>query len=692
MTAVAILFASVIWYQAFRSVDPIQGLATWWLNTLAIQGPKAPLRDDLALVGVDLQSLTLEALWPEDIEASEPLQKIKNAPPGGWPWPRDVHAAAIRKLLEAGARAVFVDFVFSSAAEGDDALRELIAEYPGRIFLGATVEEREVRNVGRTAKITGPPASILPGEERFLSAIAVVNFFPGATDGIIRGFLPAVRTSRDGQLTYPTFSGRALQVRGVPFPDPLPRFSLPMLFTQRPGARQGPNRAFQPMPVYELFVEPLYQQNFVNTGAVKDKLVVYGPSAPTFQDFHPTPFGSMLGAELHLQAMNAALQNAILYEVPATIILASPWVAALLVLLLCRFLPHALFRLFVIAGIGGLFWLGASLLYAHAGWVINIMPALAAVLLTGISTFVVEIVVERLERARTQSFLERYVSKDVAKYLLENPEEFLSTQRKAVTCLFSDVRGFTTLTEQGDPDLLVEQLNEYLSEMVTLVHRHKGTLDKFIGDAVMAVWGHPYSQSVATDARNAVACALEMNARLRELNPGWAARGMNEWRIGIGVNSGEKVIVGNMGSEEKMELTVIGDAINLAARLESATKQYGADFLIGEETAFLLGDEFVLRPVDVIKVKGKDQPVEVHTVLGRREELGDETMTFLDQYRNALRDFKMMDFASAQAAFQQLSATHPDDYLCKMYAERSAAYLIEPPPDDWDGVTTMTSK
>ncbi len=685
MALSAFLVAAAVWFLVLHNYDPMRGLRTWWLNTLAVEGPKAFHRDDLALVGVDLQSLTLEGAWEDDIEASPALQKIRDAPPGGWPWPRDVHAEAVRRILAAGARAVVVDFVFSSSGEGDDALAQVIADHPGRVFLGATVEETEVRNLGKTAKITGPPESILDGPEAFLGGIAVVNFFPDRADGTIRGFLPYVRTTTDGRLRYPTFSGRAMELLRVPPPDPLPWESIPMLFAGGPGT-------FEPLPAYELFIDSLFERNYVATGVLRNKLVVYGPSAPTFQDFHPTPFGSMLGAELHLQAINAALEGAKLREVPNAFVLCVPWGAALLVLLLCRWVHHALMRLAVIALLGATIWFGAFIAYAEARWIVDITPALVTLAFAGVATFVVEIVVERLERARTRGFLERYVSKDVAKYLLERNEDILATTRKPVTILFSDVRGFTTLSEQSDAAQLVEQLNEYLTAMVAIVHRHKGTLDKFIGDAVMAVWGNLQTNGPEQDACHGVAAALEMHAELSRLNVGWKSRGMPELEIGIGVNSGDRVMVGNMGSNEKMELTVIGDAVNLAARLEGYTKFYHTGLLIGEETAFLLGDTFVLSPVDVIRVKGKEQPVEVHAVLGRTGEVSPDDLAHLDDYRNALRSFKGMEFVEAKVAFESVLTRWPDDPLARLYADRCDEFIQHPPADDWDGVTTFTSK
>jgi len=479
-------------------------------------------------------------------------------------------------------------------------------------------------------------------------------------------------------------------VKGKPLPEQVGGRSIPMLFTQAP--KEGVTSTYHIYPAYEILADAIYQSNFVAPGVFQDKIVLYGPTAPTFQDFHTTPFGSMLGPRLHLQAMNAALEQAHFRMLPMSVMVMTPWLSGLIILVLCRFVQRVMLRFTLICGLLGVAWMLAVTLYRQFNVMVDATPFVASLLVVGVGTLVVEIVFERLERARTRGFLERYVSKDVANYLLASPEDFLATNRKPVTCLFSDVRGFTTLTETGDPEELVLQLNEYLSAMVAIVHKYHGTLDKFIGDAVMAVWGHPQTKGVKQDAIHAVSCAVEMLEKLEELNIDWQLRGMNAWRIGVGINSGEKVIVGNMGSEEKMELTVIGDAINLAARLESATKQYGQTLLVGEKTAEHLDDLFVMRPADYMRVKGKAEPVEVFAVAGRAESVKPETRKRVELFQEAMRAYKQMEFAKAKSGFERVLEEDDEDELAKIYVERCAEYLINPPPADWDGVTTLTSK
>jgi len=349
------------------------------------------------------------------------------------------------------------------------------------------------------------------------------------------------------------------------------------------------------------------------------------------------------------------------------------------------------------------YWFLAKYLFEHAGVFIPtaapllILPVAAPLLVLFIGSVVVlsfDFLLERLDKARVRKTLERYVSKNVVKELLDNPQTFfnsLTGVRKPVTILFSDVRGFTTLTESADSAQLVKQLNEYFEEMVRLVFAHHGSLDKFIGDAVMAVWGNIVSESPAADAKRAVATALAMRKSLAQLNEDWKERGMLDLHIGIGVNHGE-VIVGNLGSTEKMELTVIGDAVNLASRLEGLTKEYHLDLLLGENVAKLVGDQYLLRLVDCVQVKGKTQPVDVFTVAGEGAGQTISLPLWLARYEEGVRRYRQREFASAAKLFEESLGRQPEDYLSQMYLARCRALIENPPGDDWNGVFVMTKK
>ena len=337
-------------------------------------------------------------------------------------------------------------------------------------------------------------------------------------------------------------------------------------------------------------------------------------------------------------------------------------------------------------------------MYDRWGVLVMVVPTLTAFLMSGLFGFGFTYTLERLEKRRTRRTLERYVSKNLVKEILENPGGYYSSMlgsRKPVTVLFSDIVGFTPMTERADPVVLVKQLNEYLSRMVAAVFENGGTLDKFIGDAVMAVWGNVSSRGIVEDAKAAVRTALAMRRELRKLNESWRPQGVEELAFGIGINHGEAVI-GNIGSyepHERLDPTVIGDAVNLASRLEALTREYRIDILIGASAADLVRDEFHVRPVDLVQVKGKTEPVDVFTLVGSRSEaLDPELSKWLESYDEGIKKFRGREFTAAKILFSQFLEFYPDDFLAKMYLERSLRYEAAPPDASWNAVEVFTTK
>jgi adenylate cyclase len=264
--------------------------------------------------------------------------------------------------------------------------------------------------------------------------------------------------------------------------------------------------------------------------------------------------------------------------------------------------------------------------------------------------------------------------------------------RVPVTILFSDLIGFTTLAEKADPEALVAQLNEHLSGMTSVIFSNGGTLDKFIGDAIMAVWGNVRSLGMAQDAKNCAHAALGMRRELRKLNEKWRGEGRMGLGMAIGINQGE-VIVGNIGSQERMDPTVIGDAVNLASRLESLTRVYGLDILVGASAAELVRDEVYLRSVARVQVKGKIKPADVFTFIGSHDEkLDPEFLKWLETYEEGLEKFRVRDFTEAKILFSRFLEFYPDDRLAKMYLERALEYEQAPPDEAWEAVEVFEKK
>ena len=421
-----------------------------------------------------------------------------------------------------------------------------------------------------------------------------------------------------------------------------------------------------------------------------------GPSAQVKHDVVDTPTSpTTSGPALHLQAMAAALGHEFLQPTPPEVGLGFVGAAGLIAWSLIVFLRRPLLCLGALVVITGAYLGAARLFYDEWGLLLLTVPVLSALLLSGLFSLGFEYALERLEKLRTRRTLERYVSKNLVKEVLENPDSYYSSLRGArvpVTILFSDLVGFTTLSERADPEALVTQLNEYLTQMTSVVFSSGGTLDKFIGDAIMAVWGNVCSFGVAQDAKNCARAALGMRRELQQLNEKWRDEGRMGLGMGIGINQGE-VIVGNIGSQEHMDPTVIGDSVNLASRLEGLTRIYGIDILVGVTAAELVRDEFHLRSIARVQVKGKTKPVDTFTLIGaRNEDVDSELLKWLESYEEGLEKFRARDFTEAKILFSRFLEFYPDDLLAKMYLDRALEYEQQPPDEAWDAVEVFKKK
>ncbi|PAX51120.1 GAF domain-containing protein [Brunnivagina elsteri] len=303
------------------------------------------------------------------------------------------------------------------------------------------------------------------------------------------------------------------------------------------------------------------------------------------------------------------------------------------------------------------------------------------------------VVLEDISREkRMKTTMYRYLTPHVAEQVMALGEDALMVgERKEVTILFSDIRGYTTLTENLGAAEVVSLLNQYFETMVEAVFNHEGTLDKFIGDALMAVFGAPLPLT-ENHAWKAVQAALEMRRRLEEFNQRRIIEQQPQIHIGIGLSSGE-VVSGNIGSHKRMDYTVIGDGVNLSSRLESITKEYGCDIVLSEFTYQLCSDRIWVRQLDKIRVKGKHQAVNIYELISdRTSPLDSNTQDFLSHYHAGRSALSSRNFKDAILCFEAAQAIRPHDHPLSIHLKRAHNYLLQPPPESWDGVWTMSSK
>ena len=298
---------------------------------------------------------------------------------------------------------------------------------------------------------------------------------------------------------------------------------------------------------------------------------------------------------------------------------------------------------------------------------------------------------ERRGRRFVQEALGRYTSDALVDWLVAHPEHLSLDwgEQREITVYFSDIAGFTSFSEVLEPKRLVALLNDYLTSMTDIVLDHGGTIDKYIGDAVMAFWGAPRPD--AEHARHAVRCAIAMRRRCEELRPRWQQEYGTTVIARAGLSSGQAV-VGNMGSRHKYNYTVMGDMVNLASRLEGANKPYGTVLMISETTYALVKDEVDVRELDFLAVKGKEKPVTVYEVLGEKGATDPTVAEAMRRYHEGLALYRAQKFDEAIAAFAGALTVRPDDSPSRMYVDRCKVFVKEPPGAGWDGVWHMKEK
>ena len=675
------LFAVLHWQQWFFA--RAEQAACDWLLTNSAARPSPP-HPRLAFLAIDEPTRALDTLFADDLEKSATLRLMKQ----GFPWNREVYAHILDRLAAAGARAVIFDLVFPAPREGDEAFRAALDRHGGRVVLGTNIVEREQQEGGGMSSLVLTAPALLPPPDG-PSWLGFVVVRPDA-DGLVRRI--SYRTTllefdgkppQDGMPEILSLAARGLAQAGLA--HRIPATHQPVMFRY---AEEIPPRS-----LHEIFVETQWAAPPYEGGAFfRDKIVLIGATGQSSEDRVQTPSGVKIGPEIHLSALNAALNNDFLRETSRLENLGLILGAGLVAWMLSAWLRRPLLRLLLLAVVVFTYQQAAQYLANEVGLVVILLSPLLALTTSGLTWAAWEQVLDRVERLRIRRTLERYVGQDVAHEVLDNPTTYLNSLtgvRKQVTVLFSDVRGFTTITEDTDPQELVTQLNEYFEAMVGIVFANQGTLDKFMGDGVMAHWGSIVSESPATDTHRAVMTVLQMRTALARLNAGWRARGIREMQVGFGVNHGDAV-VGNLGCEAKMEVSVIGDAVNLGSRLEGATKEYHLDFCLGEQAAALIRDEFILRSVDLIVVKGKTKPVAVFTVLGRRSPAASEP-PWLGRHEEAMQKYRAGDFSAAERAWQEVLAAAPGDDLARIFLARCDT-LQRDPPERWNGVFTMQSK
>ncbi|MGE5026972.1 MAG: CHASE2 domain-containing protein, partial [Betaproteobacteria bacterium] len=421
-------------------------------------------------------------------------------------------------------------------------------------------------------------------------------------------------------------------------------------------------------------------------------IVLVGTTAPGLMDLRSTPVGAAYpGVEVQANLIAGMLDRNIKQK--PGYMLGAELIEMLLVGLLLAFaLPLLSPVRASLAALGALLLvLGINLaLWQHANMV---MPLAAAVLMISM-LFMLSMsygfFVESQAKRQITGLFGQYVPPELVDEMSDNPGHFtMEGESREMTVLFSDVRGFTTISEGLSPKQLSRLMNEYLTPMTRIIHKHRGTIDKYIGDAIMAFWGAPLADP--DNARHAILAAMEMQEVLGTLREKFRADGWPELQIGIGINTGS-MSVGNMGSEFRMAYTVMGDSVNLASRLEGLTKQYGAGIIVGEITQRTLAQDFVFRELDRVRVKGKDEPVGIYEPLGQVGQVDKAVLDELKLFQQAIKLYRAQNWDLAEMQLLNLQQAAPECLLYPMYLERITYFREHPPGAEWDGAFVFHTK
>ncbi|PIR41555.1 MAG: hypothetical protein COV31_00395 [Candidatus Yanofskybacteria bacterium CG10_big_fil_rev_8_21_14_0_10_46_23] len=594
------------------------------------------------------------------------LQKI-----GQWPWPRVVFAQAINQLK--GAEVIGIDVNFKESSRlgqaDDSAFARAIANSTVPVVLSASLDAQ--------GRLEGPIGALVE-----VSRVGYTNLVT-SPDGLVR----RVQLAQGEQDSFGLLIAQA-EGQNSPVPDSYRNSSERINYNQK-------DSDFSKVSFVDLV------QGNIPTSFFEGKTVLIGATAADLQDFHQTPFGVASGVSIQAQIVEMISRGQFIREVSVSMNLLLVLLFSFGSALIIFYLKRGDWRLGLLVILFGFYNL-YSLFIFDAGLLADIFHPNLAIILSSLGSFGFRYLeASRQRRFLTDSF-SRYVAPEIVKELLESPEKLkLGGQNRRVTILFSDIRGFTTLSESLSPEKLVEFLNRYLTVMTDIVLGNKGVIDKYIGDAVMAFWGAPLENK--NHAGWGVISAIKMIESLNLFNQESARLGSPEIKIGVGLNTGE-VTVGNLGSERRFDYTVIGDTVNSASRLESLTKMYGAQIIIGQETLKEIaqnkfdsiigevtieghGEKVLIRELDTVKVKGKEQGLKIYEVILGADEK--KINMIKEDFKRALLAYYRGDWAVAKSALRLILEKHPEDGPTKLLLARCQELEGQA---DWHGIYTLTSK
>jgi adenylate cyclase len=640
------LFVSIVISAVVILIMIVGFLGTWEkVISDAFYSPSNTL-DDIVIVAIDDDSLGELGLLP---------------------WPRSYYAKVIDQVNQSSVIGIDIIFDLETNTENDTKLANSIKN--ANVILGIEYTSFTFINDELYGESLNKPNTIF-GSIGVDFEAGFVNVYQDS-DGVVRSFNPYI----SGIENHNHFSTVIVkEFTGIP-----PEFEQYRMLINY-YAEPGGYKYISFSDVYFNRTDPAYFDG---------KIVLIGVTSPVEHDDYTVPISNqdMPGVEIHANLVQSILtRDYINYQDD---------ISAFGIIILFGLLTGLLLYKFKIY-IATIFLVILVIVYVYAsvnifsdGTIMKILYPILSIVMVSFALVVVYYRTEERGRRWITSIFGKYVSPVVIDNLIKNPDMInLGGEKRNITIFFSDIRGFTTISEKLKPEELVHLLNEYLTEMTSIIIKDEGLVDKYMGDAIMAFWGAPLEQP--NHPEMACSSSLEMMEKLGELQKKWKKEGIPSFNIGIGLNSGD-AIVGNMGSSSRFDYTAMGDNVNLASRLEGLNKIYGTNILITENTQKAISDKFETRKLDVVRVKGKKKPILIYELVSKKDKLTKKNRDFIKLYEEGLKLYFEKKWKPAIKSFQA-ALKIKDDEVSKEFIRRCQEFSKKPPSNVWDGVWEMKTK
>jgi len=630
---------------AIVSILLLAGFLDTWESKIsdAFYSPSTTL-DDIVIVAIDDKS----------------LQEL-----GRWPWPRERFAQVIEFLNQSSV--IGIDISFFEPTEGDSEFANSLKN--SNVVLAMEYTSFSYRDGELFGESLLKPSTTLgiPGVD---FKTGFVNLYTDS-DGVTRSFTPHI----SGIENHEHFSMAIVgEYTGIS-----PNID---------NSRMLINFFAQPEGYTYISFSDVYN-NKTDPSYFMDKIVLIGVTASDLHDDAIVPISNiaMPGVEINANLVQSLLTRDFLYYQDDVSAIGFIFLFALITgFLLYKFRIHIATILLAVLVI---VYIILSIYMFDSGIIMNILYPILSMTFVYIPLVVSYYVTEEKGRKWITSVFGKYVSPLVIDNLIKNPESInLGGEKRNITLFFSDIRGFTSISERLSPEELVHLLNEYLTEMTSIIIKNQGLVDKYMGDAIMAFWGAPLQQP--DHAEMACSSCLEMMDKLKELQNKWKKDNLPSFDIGIGLNSGD-AIVGNMGSSSRFDYTAMGDNVNLASRMEGLNKYYGTNIIITEKTWKIVKEKFESRKLDMVKVKGKKKSILIYELISQKDKLSKKQNDFIRFYETGLDLYFNKKWKPAIDSFQK-AIEQKEDKPSSIFIERCQEYLKNPPSKDWNGIWVMEHK